>query len=258
MISPLAEGGQSVVYRAWDPVLLRDVVIKKSKRRFEPGEESFSRISHEGTLLANLDHPGVVQIYDVGVDDGAPYLVLERIAGKTLQKSFEQHRPSARLLRNILMQIADAVSAVHQQGILHLDLKPENVIFTPQEECKLIDFGVAWSFREPDGPALRYSVGTTEYMAPEQCRGESGLWSPSTDVYGLGGIMHFLKTGQPPGISTCPACPLTWKSLLWEQWPFPCSLTGICRRALSLERDQRYESAADFCAALGYSRAGMK
>ncbi len=251
IVSYVGKGGQATVYRAWDPLLHRDVIIKRGDVPANTGEVEFSRIAQEGAFLAQLEHPGIVRIHDSCADREYPYLVLELIHGQTLQERFRNHRPGARQIRDILVQICDAVSAAHQRGILHLDLKPNNVLITPQGHCKLIDFGLSWLVTKKEGPSLVFLAGTEEYMSPEQRLGATETWTFATDVYGLGAILNFLLTGSPPDQRVSPkqdGSGLTQG--LFGQWPFVPTLSGIRRRALCMDIHDRFENVEQFRAAL--------
>ncbi|HWL09392.1 MAG TPA: serine/threonine-protein kinase [Planctomicrobium sp.] len=249
VISQLAHGGQADIYHGWDPVLHREVALKRGRIPADPGGASLSRIAQEGAFLAQLEHPGIVRIHDSGIDQECPYLVLEMIPGQALSNEFGQRRPTPRQIREILIQIADALSIAHQHGILHLDLKPENVMITPEGECKLIDFGMGWLLRKKQGPALVFAAGTRCYMAPEQRTGETERWTFATDVYGLGGILHFLQTGLPPSeecqTDQTTEC-MTANCTFFNTWPFASSLSRIRKKAMSDEIQNRFSNMNDF------------
>ncbi len=247
----LAQGGQAIVHRAWDPQLQREVVLKVSRRPLGSGTASCCRTAQEGAILAQLDDPHIVRVLDFGMHHGYPYLVLERICGTTLREAFAHRPASTSEARQILTQVATAVAAAHRNGILHLDLKPENVMIDSQGTCTLIDFGMSWLLNKKQGPRLTFAVGTRNYMAPEQRQGETELWCPATDVFGLGCLLHFLKTGSPPGSE--PFSPKDGMFPIRESVPLPFlqrSLTNIGRKALSPEIENRYGDAAEFLQAL--------
>jgi serine/threonine protein kinase len=244
----LSRGGQASVFRAWDPHLRRDVAVKVSHRRIrDPGRDE-SRIEHEGALLAQLDHPHLNRVFDYGIQNEFPYLVMEYIQGMNLREFAARSRLDSTRIRRIMAEIADAVSHAHRQGILHLDLKPENVMVTITGTCKLIDFGMGWLFRHRDADKPKLIAGTFEYMSPEQLRGETGNWSPATDVYGLGGILCYLLTGHPPlPQRDCPhsrverELELTLEELSQVR-EHDRRLIRICRKALAPQPSRRFRS----------------
>lgn len=247
----LSQGGQAVVFRAWDPQLRRDVAVKLSWRPLRRGDGSRSRIAREGTLLAQIDDPHLARIYDCGVHRNYVYLVMEYVRGVDL-KQFAEFRPlRSDRIRQIMQDVSGAVAAAHRRGILHLDLKPENVLITADGRCKLIDFGMGWICSRRRAARQRIVAGTFEYMSPEQLRGETGTWSPATDVYGLGGLLCFLLTGSaplPPATKVTQRLDAELRRTLKQ-----LSLGGrdrrlvrICRRALSPVPSRRFPNAVAF------------
>jgi serine/threonine protein kinase len=183
-VAPLARGGMGTVYLARDRELDRDVAIKVlSAAVSASGEgEAVERMRQEAKTLARLEHPGIVPVYDSGLlQDGRFYYVMKRVQGPRL----DQHvaaRPLAERLR-LFTRICEPVAFAHAHGIVHRDLKPENVMVGPFGEVLVMDWGIGF-------------VGTPGYMPPEQER--SGIVDERSDVYALGGILHFLMTGAPP------------------------------------------------------------
>ncbi|MEZ5944813.1 MAG: serine/threonine-protein kinase [Planctomycetaceae bacterium] len=195
LIRPLSRGGQANVYHAWDLRLQRDVAIKVGRRSFDARTQQ--RIVREGELLAQVNHHHVARVYDVDFAAGRPFLVLEYICGKTLFETVQTVQLSQDEKLSIVSQLSQAVAAVHAHGILHLDIKPENVMLDRDGRVKLIDMGMSWLL--PRTSLKRGSIGgTLEYMAPEQVQGNIENCDARTDVFGLGAVLLFLFTGQPP------------------------------------------------------------
>jgi outer membrane protein assembly factor BamB len=192
----LGAGGMAVVYLARDRHLEREVALKLIRA---PTPLLLHRFAREGQLLAGLEHENVVRLYDVGVADGVPYMVMELVRGKTLSLHLAAGRPtyleSARVMRDVLLGVAEA----HARGIVHRDLKPANIYLDRNGRAKVADFGLAFSETSAaDVAEARAQVGsvmgTPGYMAPEQARGEPV--GPEGDVYAIGVIFHEMLTGR--------------------------------------------------------------
>lgn len=184
----LGSGASGEVYAAWDELLEREVAVKF----LHVGRDDATRraLLREARLLCRLDHPNVCRVFDLVVDQGGDVLVLERILGEPLARlAFDaaRHRAS-----DLVRQIAEALAAAHAVGVIHRDLKPDNVLVTPDGVAKVLDFGLATLIEQTDEPA----AGTLDWMSPEQARGEPT--GPATDLYSLGLILHRLLTGRLP------------------------------------------------------------
>jgi serine/threonine-protein kinase len=176
------------VYAAWDELLEREVAVKF----LHLGRDDATRraLLREARLLCRLDHPNVCRVFDLVVDQGRDVLVLERILGEPLAcLNFDAARRRA---SDLARQIAEALAAAHAVGVIHRDLKPDNVLVTPDGIAKVLDFGLATLIEQTDEPA----AGTLDWMSPEQARGEPT--GPATDVYSLGLMLHRLLTGRLP------------------------------------------------------------
>lgn len=272
VICPLGAGGQADVFRALHPELGRDVVIKVMRSGWLPQSHSTPdtrddpRIQPalaEGRLLAQLKHPHVAQIYDIDQDRGTPFLVMEYVPGQSLDQYQRTHTLNWQQSARLLADVAQAVAAAHAQGIIHRDIKPQNIVVTPDGHPKLIDFGLAqlndaWHQHEQN-PGLS---GTLGYMAPEQARGETGAVGPHSDIFSLGAVLYYLLTGQPPyhgsptltGVSVFAilekAKRCEWDREALASPHLPRTLVAICTRALSAQPANRFASASHFATAL--------
>jgi serine/threonine protein kinase len=251
LIERLGGGGQGEVFRAVHPKLLgRDVVIKWARQSLDGPRQQ--QLLAEGQVLARLDDPGLVRVYDVDMCDGRPFIVFEYVAGRTLHDQMKQARPSFRQAALLICQLAATLERVHQKGVLHRDLKPQNVLIDLAGQPRLLDFGLAWlqptAGAETDRPERGIS-GTPQYMPPEQARGDLDRLGPHSDVFGLGAIFYEMLTGQPPYNAAD-------RSALWAQARqgriapprqlnprVPRSLEAICLRALAPDLEQRYPTA---------------
>jgi serine/threonine protein kinase len=257
VVERLGSGGQAEVFRAVHPSLPgRDVVIKWAKQSVS-GETQHLLIT-EGGIMARLDDPGLARIYDVDVHEGRPFVVMEYVAGCTLQQQIKQGLPSPREAAALVARLAHTLARVHKQGVYHRDLKPANILIDATGWPRLVDFGLAL-MDQPWDPAKRQEgdiSGTFEYMAPEQANGQTDRIGARTDVFGLGAILYALLTGRPPYQAAD-------RITVWEQArqgkvipprqinpQVPRSLECICLKALAREPEQRYASAEQLEAAL--------
>lgn len=248
LLDLLGQGGMATVYRARDHRLGRLVAIKILD---DHGTSGTGIMLREDRVLARLAHPHIVGVYDSGtLPDGRSFLVLELIEGEPT--SHLAPLPVDRALR-IAEQVASALAYAHAQGVVHCDLKPQNVLLDARGEAKLTDFGVASADAAPVG-AMVY--GSAAYLAPERLRGAPT--SPAVDIYALGATLYFLLTGRPPqggdGAKVIPerqgleaTTPLTP--------PIPVAVAALVQRALAPDPAERFPSSAAFGDALAAVRS---
>lgn len=254
----LGRGGMGVVYRAWHRRLNRPVALKMLLAGSHARTAEHQRFQREAEAVAGLQHPNVVQLYDVGDADGRPYFTMELVEGGSLAKRIQGAPQPSRTAATLVATLASAVHAAHQCGIVHRDLKPGNILLTRDGTPKVTDFGLAWRLEGGTGLTLNGApVGTPSYMAPEQARVEPGAIGPATDVYALGAILYELLTGRPPFRAASAAAtlhqvvaddPLS-PSRLNPQ--IPRDLETICLKCLHKEPPHRYASAAALADDLG-------
>jgi serine/threonine protein kinase len=267
IVRKLGQGGMGTVYLARDASLQRLVALKVIAGMREVGGSQFVRFQREAMAAARLSHPGIVQIYDLGEQEGVLYLTLEYVGGGSLSHLLRTEGPMApERTARLLLQLAQAVQAAHDEGIIHRDLKPSNVLLTENGTPKISDFGLAKlidQINEDEGAATRLgeALGTPAYMAPEQVRGELDSIEGATDVYGLGTIFYECLTGHRPfrGESSAVAYQIV------EQSPpsprqsrpdVPISLERICLKCLEKDPGNRYAGADDLARALEQFLAG--
>ncbi|MBN8616982.1 MAG: serine/threonine protein kinase, partial [Deltaproteobacteria bacterium] len=267
---PIAKGGMAVVWRASDLRLHRDVAVKVLTQS-EDGDHD--RVLREARLLAATGHPSIVQVLDVGVDAGRPFIVMELLEGASLDRTLARGPVAAPEALTILAAALDGLSVVHARGIVHRDLKPENLFLARDpsvpddgsllggKRLKILDFGVsrATDRRTEVRSALTTRegalVGTPEYMAPEQARGLPEV-GPAADLHALGVILFELLTLQRPYQSPNPgdliiAIATQPPPLLSDLRPdLPASLGALIRRALAKSPDDRFASAQAMRAAV--------
>ncbi|MCY3021234.1 MAG: protein kinase [Planctomycetota bacterium] len=257
VISELGRGGMGVVYKARHIGLNRVVALKMILSAEHAGREAVVRFKAEAEAVAQLKHPNIIQVYDIGEQDGRPFFSMEFVEGGSLQNRIRGQPQPPKWCAEVAEKLALAMHVAHSQGIVHRDLKPANVLLTAQGEPKIMDFGLAK--RVESGEALTQSgavMGTPQYMAPEQASGEARRVGPPADVYALGAILYTMLTGKPP-FSAETAMATVQKVLHEEPAPpsrmtqrIPADLETICLKCLQKEPQKRYASAQELAADL--------
>jgi len=191
-------GGMSSVYRGYDRMLERNVALKVLHPQFRDDTEYVERFRREARAVAQLSHPHIVTVIDRGVSDGHQYIVFEFVAGENLKQMIERTGPlPVRRVVELAIQIADALAFAHAHGIVHRDVKPQNVLIDGSGEAKVTDFGIARTLDVERGVTQTGTVlGTSNYLSPEQAEGAPV--TPATDVYSLGVVLYELLTGDVP------------------------------------------------------------
>lgn len=246
----LGAGGIAEVYAAVDERLKRRVAVKLLRTEFGADPDIVARFLHEGRIAAALAHPHIVKVFDAGQEllpqdapgrpalQARPYLVLELVEGPALAGALARAggRLPVRRALELLRQVTAAVAYAHRLGVLHCDLKPANVLLTPEGSARVADFGLARAVTAPQ-PQDGQVWGSLPYLAPELLAGAPP--TPASDVYSLGVLLHELLTGTLPLAAPEPAD----AQLGISQIPAP--LAEIVHRALALEPHRRYGSAAE-------------
>jgi eukaryotic-like serine/threonine-protein kinase len=256
IVATLGRGGQAQTFRVIHPGFKTTAVLKLAHKSPDPAR--IARIATEGRLLASLPaHRHLVKIHDVDFYEGRVFLVLEDVAGQTLDHYVKDRHPEPTWAARTVAAIARAVHVAHEQGITHQDLKPANVLIDREGQPRVIDFGVAWS--RPwwaDGDAPASIGGTPNYFAPEQARWQSDQIGRGTDVFGLGGILFFLLSGKP--LYTGENQRAVWNQAremkfdakLLDRRSVRPRLRAICLKALAEQPQDRFPTAADLATAL--------
>jgi len=268
ILGPLGSGGMGVVYEAEDTRLGRRVAVKFVPPGLADDEQALARFLREARAASALNHPHICSVFDVGEDGGQPFLVMEKLEGRTLKGTIAgKPLPADRVLK-LGAQMAEALEAAHGKGIVHRDIKPGNVFLTRRGDVKLLDFGLAkLSGRNNGEPGdidaeeatetgrpepltgAGTAPGTAAYMSPEQARGEEV--DARTDLFSLGAVLYEMTTGKRPFPGETPAV-LFEGILAREPAPpsalipdVPYELDAIVLKALEKDRDLRYQTAAD-------------
>lgn len=196
-IKPLGQGGMGVVWQGHDILLQRDVAIKVMMVT-DPDEVSFERFVREAQVGAGLTHPGITEVHDIGRSGDDWFIVMELLSGRDLQTllSTHKHGLAAERAVNLMVQASEALAVAHQRGVVHRDLKPQNVFVQTGDRLKICDFGLARVLNAPHITNPGKTMGTPAYMAPEQFR--SAAVDARADVYSLGCVLYALLTGHPP------------------------------------------------------------
>jgi tetratricopeptide (TPR) repeat protein/tRNA A-37 threonylcarbamoyl transferase component Bud32 len=260
IVAELGQGGMGVVYKARHQGLKRFVALKMMH---SVGTEERARFRTEAEAVARIVHPNIVQVHEVGEQEGLPYCAFELVAGGSLARKLDGTPWTPSQAAELLETLAHAVQAAHEQEVIHRDLKPANVLLATDGTPKVADFGLAKKLDE-DGLQTRTNaiLGTPSYMAPEQARGLSREIGPAADIYALGAILYELLTGRPPfrGATVLDtleqvrsALPVPVRQL---QPKVPRDLETICLQCLHKEPKKRYRTAVALADDLRRFRAG--
>ena len=266
VLSPLGAGGMGEVYRARDTRLNREVAIKVLPESLSSDPDRLRRFEQEARIVAALNHPNILAVYDFGVQDGTHYMVGELLEGETLRKRLEEGVLPPRKTIDYALQIAKGLAAAHGNGIVHRDLKPDNLFITKDGRVKILDFGLAKQARTgsfQDGPTCGPSegetspgmvLGTVGYMSPEQVRGQ--MADARSDIFALGAVLYEMLSGQQAFKRD--SGPETLTAILKED---PAEISGphgnappgferIVRRCLEKSPLERFQSASDLAFAV--------
>jgi serine/threonine-protein kinase len=248
-------GGMSVVYLARDPRFDRDVAIKILPHTLQSQKNIRERFDREAKIIASLDHPAIVQVFDYGEDDGQPFLVMRFMPGGSLSDLLEFGRLNLSDTARIAERIGSALDTAHKRGIIHRDLKPGNILFDANGDAFLTDFGIVKMFENEKDIKLTGSVvlGTPAYMSPEQALGKK--LDHRADVYALGAVIYEMLTGVPPykGPTSVTVAmkhvldPVPHVKELRPELSEP--LDAIVAKAMSKEPNERHNSAGELASA---------
>lgn len=260
----IGRGGMGVVYRARQSSLDRQVALKMILRGALASPEDVARFRAEAEAAARLNHPNIVQVFEVGEHNGQPYFSMQHVEGTTLSQKIADGPLPSREAARLLIPVCRAVAEAHRNGVLHRDLKPSNILIDEDGRPFVTDFGLAKRIQPTGDPDARSGagadvetltnsgaiIGTPSYMAPEQAAGQRGQIGEASDVYSLGAILYAVLTGRPPFQAANPVVTIL---MVLEQEPIPprvlnpvadSDLEMIAMKCLQKPTDLRYRDAA--------------
>jgi serine/threonine-protein kinase len=248
LLARIGGGGMAVVYKAHDQLLNRYVAIKVLRQQFVHDEDFIRRFRREAQSAASLSHPNVVSIYDVGQEADTHYIVMEYVEGRNLNEIIKERAPlQVEEAVNIASQICDALDHAHQNGIIHRDIKPHNILIGRNGRVKVTDFGIARAVTSSDITQTGSVIGSVHYFSPEQARGASQ--GEKSDLYSLGIVLYQMLTNRLPFLGESPIS-VALKHLQEQVVdprsvnPYiPQSVENIILKALRKNPNERYQSA---------------
>jgi serine/threonine protein kinase len=264
IIKQLGQGGMASVFKAYHPALDRFVAIKVLHPAFKEDPNFLSRFQREARVVARLEHPHIVPIYDFAEHEGQPYLVMKYIEGVTLKARLAEKPLSKNEAIEIIDAIGSALSYAHEQGVLHRDIKPSNILLSPDGGIYLADFGLA-RIAEAGASTLSKDVmlGTPQYISPEQAKGLGNL-DEGTDVYSLGVVLYEIVVGRVPFSADTPFSII--HDHIYTELPPPSQVNphvpprveAVLMKALEKERAGRYADVASLVAAFRTAVLGLE
>ena len=264
ILKQIGRGGMADVYLAKDLILDgEEVAVKVLRTNYQTDPIAVARFQREARAMADLDHPHIVRITDIGEEEGQQYLAMEYVAGLDLKRYIKEHHPlSNEEAVRIMGQILLAMRLAHTRGIVHRDLKPQNILLTPDGTAKVTDFGIAVAFAETSLTQTNSMLGSVHYLSPEQARGSKA--TVQSDIYAMGIIFYEMLTGHIPydGDSAVTIAlqhfqkPLP--SVIAENPSVPQALENVVIKATAKKLTDRYKSVAemyvDLSSSLSYNR----
>jgi len=265
IVEQLGQGGMATVYKAYHASLDRYVALKALHPAFNEDKTFASRFQREARVVAKLEHPNIVPVYDYAEHEGRPYLVMKFIEGDTLKARMTEKPLSSDEIKKVLDAVGGALSYAHKQGILHRDIKPSNVMVATDGQIYLADFGLARIAQSGESTMSSDSImGTPQYISPEQAMGKKDL-DAGTDLYSFGVMLYEMVVGQVPFSADTPFAVI--HDHIYTPLPLPRSVNPkvpeqverVLLKSLSKERADRYEDAATMIQAFkdAWSEAGI-
>jgi Tfp pilus assembly protein PilF len=263
IVEQLGSGGMATVYKAYHAALDRFVAIKVMHPAFKGDTNFMARFQREARVVAKLDHPNIVPVYDFSEHAGSPYLVMRFIEGETLKARLNQAQLPLPEILDVISPVGEALTYAHEQGVLHRDIKPSNVLLARDGRIFLTDFGLARIVQAGESSLTRDAlVGTPYYISPEQAIGKSEL-DARTDIYSFGVVLYELFTGRVPFQSDTPFAVI--HDHIYTPLPLPSSvnpnlppaLERVLLKALAKDPDDRHSTADELVAAIEEAVTGV-
>ncbi len=249
VLDKIGEGGMALVYKAKDTLLGRLVAVKVLRAQYAGDHEFVERFRREAQAAASLSHANVVNIYDVGQEDGVDFIVMEYVEGRNLKDVIREERIALATAVHIAQQVAMALDHAHRHHLVHRDIKPHNILLTEDNQVKVTDFGIALAASYSELTQTGFVVGTAQYFSPEQAKG--GMATKQSDLYSLGVLLYEMVTGRLPFTGDTPVA----IALQHVQDPIrppqelnpaiPRELNRIIMKALAKDLGERYQTARE-------------
>lgn len=250
IVSHIGEGGMADVYKAVDILDKKNVAVKILKKEFAENEEFLRRFRNESKAIAVLSHPNIVKIYDVGFTEKLQFIVMEYIDGITLREYIDSQRVLTwKDAVHFIVQILRALQHAHNRGIVHRDIKPQNIMLFTDGTIKVMDFGIAKFARDQSRTATDQAIGTVHYISPEQARGD--VTDEKSDIYSVGVMFYEMLTGRKPFDTDNPVSIAVMHMQSYAKRPrsikpdIPLALEEIIMRAMEKDAENRYQTASD-------------
>jgi serine/threonine protein kinase len=258
----LGAGGMAEVFEGRDRLLARRVAIKVLQSQFVRDPSFLIRFKREAQAAASLSHPNIVGVYDTGSEDGTHFIVMEYVDGRTLKDVIRAEGPLyPERAAEICADVCNALAAAHARGLIHRDIKPGNVMLTPEGKVKVMDFGIARATTSETITQTAAVIGTAQYISPEQAQGQTVDYR--SDLYSLGCCLYEMLTGNVPYTGATPVA-IAYRHVREDPTPprqlnpdIPAPLEAICLKAMAKLPDNRYQTAAEFQDDLERFRTGQ-
>lgn len=263
IIEQLGQGGMATVFKAYHPNLDRYVAIKVLHPAFKQDPQFLERFQREARVVAKLDHPNIVPVFDYADHNGQSYLVMKFIDGETLKSVLDRQWPAKEQILSIVQSVGKALTYAHAQGVLHRDVKPSNILITESGNVYLADFGLArMAEAGPSTLSGDQLLGTPQYISPEQARGAQDL-DNGTDIYSFGIVLYQLAVGRVPYNSDTPFSiihdhiytPLPLPRSINDK--IPADLERVLLKALAKDRSDRFASVQELVGAFDKAARGI-